>query len=79
MWTTTKAMGLHPVPDSEAARLSATGENTYWEAVYWQDRGVLETDRTARAVELGKAATDFSEVIAWSGEIQSLCSNGTCS
>jgi len=77
-WGSMNAMGTHPDPDSEVARLYAASEDTYWEAVWWHDRGVLEKDRTARAVALGKAATGFSEVIAWSGQIQSLCSSGKC-
>jgi hypothetical protein len=74
MWTSMQAMGNHP--DSEVRELYALSEDTYWEAVWWQNRGLLETDRTDRVVALGKAATDFSEVIAWSGEIPSLCSSG---
>jgi len=75
-WKTMTVMGKHP--DSEVTRLYAASEDRYWEAVWWHDRGVLETDRTLRAVALGKAATGFSEVIAWSGQIQSLCSSGQC-
>lgn len=78
MWKAMTALGTHPDPESTAARLYSASEDTYWEAVWWHDRGVLENDRTTRAVELGKAATRFSEVIARSGQVQSLCSSGTC-
>lgn len=76
MWETMKVMGKHP--DSEVARLYAASEDRYWEAVFWHNRGIIETDRTLRAVALGRAATGFSEVIAGSGQIRSLCSSGQC-
>jgi len=76
MWTTMKTMGMHP--DDDVTRLYAAGEDRYWEAVYWHNRGTIATDRTARAVAFGRAATGFSEVIAWSGQIQALCGSGHC-
>jgi len=60
-------------PDPEAAGLYAATEDRYWEAVWWHNRGVLEKDRTAKAVAFGKAATGFSEVIASLDRVQSLC------
>jgi len=76
MWEAMLAMGKHP--DSEVARLYAASEDRYWEAVFWHNRGIIETDRTLRAVAFGRAATGFSEVIARSGQIRSLCSTGQC-
>jgi hypothetical protein len=76
LWKTMQVMGKHP--DSEVTRLYAASEDRYWEAVWWHNRGLLETDSTARAVAFGRAATGFSEVIAWSEQIQSLCSTGQC-
>ncbi|MDD4126441.1 MAG: hypothetical protein PHV39_01985 [Methanomicrobium sp.] len=60
-------------PDNEAVFLYKNAEEKYWEAVWWYDRSVIETDKTAQAYASGKAATGFSKVIAWSGQIQSLC------
>jgi len=74
MWKTMQLMGNHP--DSEINDLYASAETEYWEAVWWEDHGRLETDRTDRVVALGKAATGYSDVIARSGQIQSLCING---
>lgn len=77
MWTSMQLMGDRP--DREVNDLYESAENTYWEAVWWEDHGLLDTDRTARAVALGRAATGYSSVIAESGKIQSLCSKGKCS
>jgi hypothetical protein len=74
MWRTLQAMGNHP--DSDVAGTYAAAEDRYWEAVWWHNRGMLEQDRTSRAVALGRAATGFSEVIARAGQIRSLCGNG---
>jgi hypothetical protein len=73
-WKAIQAMGRHP--DSGVTRLYEASQERYWEAVWWHNRGIIETDRDAKAVALGKAATGFSEVIAWSGQIQALCSSG---
>jgi len=69
-WNTVKVLGSSPAP--ETARLYTLAEEQYWEAVWWQDRGVLETDRTARAVAFGRAATGFSNVIATLDRVQAL-------
>lgn len=65
VWERVKRTGSHP--GSEEVRSIDAIEDRYWEAVWWHDRGVLETDPTARAVAFGRAATGFSVVIARAG------------
>ncbi len=76
MWKTVRVMGSNP-PDAVTA-LWAECEDRYWEAVFWQDRAVLEKDRTVRAVALGRSATGFSDVIAHAEKIQDMCRDGRC-
>lgn len=69
-WKTMTMLGN--ASGSDAAGLYANAENTYWESVWWHNRGVLEKDRTMQAVDFGKAATGFSEVIAQLRQVQAL-------
>lgn len=68
LWETVQCMGSGA--DGETVGEWASIENLYWEGVWWHDRGVLEKTTTARAVALGRAATDFSSVIARAEQIQ---------
>jgi len=77
MWKTVRVIGNNP-PDT-VTTLWAECENRYWEAVFWQDRAVLEKDQTLRAVALGRSATGFSDVIAHAEKIQGMCRDGQCS
>lgn len=74
MWNTVKAMGNAPAP--EIARLYNGCEDQYWEAVWWHNRGVLETDKNSRMLAFGRAATGFSGVIARAGYIRDNCAGG---
>lgn len=41
----------------------------YWNGVWWQNRGVLERDQNMKMVAFGRAATNFSYVIAHTQEV----------
>ena len=72
-WDTAQVIGT--VPSPETAELYADAEYRYWEAVWWHDRAVLETDRNLQAVAYGKAATGFTGSIADLARVRSLAGN----
>jgi hypothetical protein len=75
LWNTVQVIGT--THDREVTREWASIENQYWEGVWWHNRGVLEKTSTAQAVAFGRAATDFSAVIAHAGQLREYCSSGT--
>lgn len=70
MWKTVQSLGKAPPEELRASWDHARDQ--YWIGVWWMDRAVLETNSTLKAVAWGRSATDFSEVIAISEEIQRL-------
>ena len=62
MWETVQDMGHKSFEERENQWLAL--EEQYWNGVWWQNRGVLEQDQNMKMVAFGKAATNFSYVIA---------------
>ncbi len=71
MWKTAQAMGKTP-PEDVRGSWEIVRER-YWSGVRWMDHAAIETNSTLKAVAWGRSATDFSEAIAISEEIQRLC------
>jgi len=62
MWETVPDMD--PNSFDERENQWAALEEQYWNGVWWQNRGVLEQDQNMKMMAFGKAATNFSYVIA---------------
>jgi len=71
MWKTVQLMGKEP--PQNAANLWAEAEDSYWEAVWWLDRAVLEELSSAKSAAWGRSATNFAEVIMQTEKIRELC------
>jgi len=69
MWKAVQTLGK--APPKKTKDLWDQIRDRYWRGVWWLDHAVLETNATLRAVAWGRSATNFSEVIAMSEDLQS--------
>ena len=71
MWETVKVMGSSP--GTWSCEQWSSIEDTYWEGVWWHDKGTLETDPNENTYAFGKAATAFSSVVMKSEQVKEYC------
>ncbi len=69
MWKAAQTLGK--APPKQTKDLWDQIRDRYWRGVWWLDHAILETNATLRAVAWGRSATNFSEVIAMSEDLQS--------
>ncbi|MDD4094166.1 MAG: hypothetical protein PHF94_06070, partial [Methanothrix sp.] len=71
MWKTLQVMGDES-PES-ALDLWAAAMDSYWQAVWWMDRAILEGNESAKATSWGRSASGFAEVILQSEAVSKIC------